>query len=67
VISEYVTDTLYQSFIRGEDAPPLSRHAILHGFDTTYANEMNSVRAILAFDCVQDLALDHSKFLDPEE
>lgn len=67
LISEYVTDTVYQSFVRGEDTPPLSRHAILHGFDIRYANEMNSVRAILTFDCVQDLVLDHSKAPEPGE
>ena len=47
LISDYVTEALYQRFARDKAAPPLSRHAILHGFDTMYANEMDSVRAIL--------------------
>ena len=57
VISEYVIETVYKGFVRTKDAPLLSRHAILHGFDTGYPSEMNSVRAILIFDCVQDLTL----------
>jgi len=64
IISEYVSDTVYQSFVRNTDAPPFSRHAILHGFDTRYATAMNSVRAILTFDCVQDLVLEHQKALE---
>lgn len=38
----------------GEEMPELSRHAILHGADTEYAEESKSLRAILLFDRVQD-------------
>jgi len=61
LITEFISDTVLQGFVRDAARPVFSRHAILHGFDTAYANEMNSVRAICTFDCVQDLVSEYSK------
>lgn len=61
LITEFVSDTVLKGFLRDTASPAFSRHAILHGFDTGYANEMNSVRAICTFDCVQDLISEQSK------
>ncbi len=50
----FYSEVLMASFAYG--SPPrsrLSRHAILHGYDTTYGSAANSLRSILAFDFLQ--------------
>ncbi|RIE05922.1 hypothetical protein [Candidatus Cryosericum terrychapinii] len=46
----FFLDTLLQEFNLGEPVPGLSRHAILHGIDTHYATQINSLKLILLFD-----------------
>lgn len=53
-IAEWVEKDFFQGFTLGSGiVPPLSRNAILHGYDTTYATAENSLRCILAFDHLQ--------------
>lgn len=46
----FFLDTLLQEFSLGQPVPGLSRHAILHGIDTHYATQINSLKLILLFD-----------------
>ena len=57
-VSDFVANTVFEKFERGVERPSFSRHAILHGFDTAYGSEVNSVKAILIFDYLQDLVMD---------
>lgn len=54
-IKEYVlVKVLLVGFDHGSPVgSPLSRHAILHGGDTEYGTQMNSLKAILLFDFLQ--------------
>jgi hypothetical protein len=54
-LAEFVENIVFADFVRGQQLPELSRHAILHGADTTYATEDNSTKAILTFDFVAEL------------
>jgi hypothetical protein len=60
IITDFVSNVVLANFYRGDPVPPFSRHAILHGADTTYANERNSIKAILTFDYVQYLLREES-------
>jgi hypothetical protein len=53
VAAKLVVDTLWAEFRHGAVLPPLSRHAILHGADTTYGTGANSLKAILFFDTIR--------------
>jgi hypothetical protein len=46
----FFLDTLLQEFSLDQPVPGLSRHAILHGIDTQYATQTNSLKLILLFD-----------------
>lgn len=51
LVQEFVADILAARFEHGADvSSPLSRHAILHGGDVGYGNEVNSRTAILLVD-----------------
>lgn len=47
---EFLVELLWEQFHLGDDIPLLSRHAILHGADTTYGTVANSLRVILLLD-----------------
>jgi hypothetical protein len=48
-----IVDKLYEHFHWGDQyLPSLSRHAILHGADTNYYTEINSLKVILIFDMI---------------
>jgi hypothetical protein len=48
-----IIDELYKKFHWGDESmPALSRHAILHGADTNYNTEINSLKIILIFDMI---------------
>ena len=50
----FYTEVLLAKFIYGgPTSSSLSRHAILHGYDTTYGTAENSLKAILTFDFLQ--------------
>ncbi len=54
-INNFVTTQLLTAFKHGAAVgSDLSRHAILHGADTSYATEATSLKAILLFHSVQD-------------
>lgn len=46
----FFLDTVLHEFSLGQPVPGLSRHAILHGIDTHYATQINSLKLILLFD-----------------
>ncbi len=49
----YVRHRIYQSWFRGDPIPDQpNRHAILHGQDTAYPDEVMSLKAVLAVDNV---------------
>lgn len=53
--NRFITDFLLAGFEwGGAPGSDLSRHAILHGYDTTYATAAKSLKAILIFDHVQE-------------
>jgi hypothetical protein len=56
MISAFWKDVLLERFEHGDPAPPLSRHAILHGGDTRYGTERNSQTTILLIDHLRLLA-----------
>lgn len=52
-VKDYVTSTLFVEFKWGNHlTSSLSRHAILHGADTDYGTEVNSLKALLLFDFI---------------
>jgi len=51
---EFFLSILHDKFEWQDSIPFLSRNAILHGADTNYASEANSLRLILMFDFLQD-------------
>jgi len=50
IAEEFFLNTVLHDFDAGQPIPELSRHAILHGFDTHYATATNSLKLILLFD-----------------
>lgn len=53
VLSSFVNDVVLTMFAHGDQVPPFSRHAILHGGDVDYATETNSRTAILLIDSLR--------------
>lgn len=51
--NEFYTRVLMAQFTYGEIPSELSRHAILHGYDTQFGTAANSLKAILIFDYFQ--------------
>lgn len=61
-VSYFYIKSVLDNFSLGEEVKsPLSRHAILHGADTKYGYELNSIRTILLFDYLVQ------KYNDPDE
>jgi hypothetical protein len=60
-IVHFVSNIVLANFYRGDVLPEFSRHAILHGADVEYGNEVNSAKAILVFDYVQHLLGEESR------
>lgn len=55
-VNEFIDATVLAAFEHGSSPnSDLSRHAILHGGDTNYGSERNSMRTIMLFDYVQHL------------
>ncbi|WP_196592243.1 hypothetical protein [Pectinatus frisingensis] len=48
-----------QEFRHGDEIPVLSRYAILHGEDTNFGTEVNSLKLILLFDFLQAQIAEH--------
>lgn len=61
VTSDFVAKIVLAKFDQEHPEPDFSRHAILHGADLKYGTELNSVKAILIFDYVQDLLRERAK------
>jgi len=59
IVKTYLINRVYTNFDRGKPLPfDLSRHAILHGYDTSYGNAIISLKAILLFDYLVDVIKD---------
>lgn len=53
-VKKFMLDVVLASFVWGMQVSlPLSRHAILHGYDTRYGTKENSLKVILLFDYIQ--------------
>lgn len=53
-MERFYSEIILKQFTYGDDLKStLSRHAILHGYDTKYGTQINSLQAILIFDYLQ--------------
>ena len=67
-IAEWVEKEFFEGFTLGSGVvPSFSRNAILHGYDTAYASEENSLRCILVFDHLQMVLAELDKQSESQE
>lgn len=59
VTKKFYFEIILENFWHGDEIPVLSRHAILHGEDTTFGTEVNSLKLILLFDFLQEQIAKH--------
>lgn len=52
-MQQFITDVVLKGFTLGDEVPEFSRHAMMHGADTTYGTEENTIRAVALFDYLQ--------------
>ena len=56
---EFYFKIILTEFWHGDEIPVLSRHAILHGEDTNFGTEVNSLKLVLLFDFLQEQIAEH--------